>query len=110
MSGGKIFGESRKWLNPLKSNDTGMMSWIVCIDEWSPKYVDVSVGFWDCGRKIDLDLGFSTDKQKTVKERAAKINTMISELEKVRDNMSAAYLYSLENPELNVEESDDETP
>jgi hypothetical protein len=80
----------RKWLNPKDHNDTGLIAYSVLTDEgdeWAS--VDAFLDIWDCSRKISLNFCFDNDKQ--AKNRAKKIDYMISALEEMKEAMAEAY-------------------
>lgn len=81
---------SRKWLNPKGHYDTGAIQWDVRCSG-SIHTIESDLSIWDCGKKITLN--FSAYKPQDLKERAKKINLLISELEALRDALGEAYDY-----------------
>ena len=85
----KQYGSTRRWLNPKKSDDTGMLSWEVSASSWG---IDASFDIWDCSRKISLSFDVyrgSADTQGIA--RAAKIDILIEELQNMKAAMGRAY-------------------
>jgi hypothetical protein len=98
MSDEKYFGRSRKWLNPERSSDTGMVSWEVSV--WNgDRYIDGTFHVWDCSRKISLDFNCSVDKPDKCKQRADKFDILIKELQDMREAMGKALDYANQNTE-----------
>jgi hypothetical protein len=90
----KIDKGARKWLNPHRHDDTGMFSWFVeyesDLEEHYPTdWVDASLDVWDCSRKASLNFGFSNEKQ--AKQRAEKIDMLITALQDMKKAMAEAY-------------------
>lgn len=88
MSKEKHYLRKRAWLNPTKSEDTGAVSCYVSSYEGDP-YVDGDLSIWDCGRKVSLN--FSIYSEKDAKDRAKKINTLISTLQEMKSALGKAY-------------------
>ncbi len=86
----KKFMNKREWLNRPDHYDSGAVHTKVYADGLN---VDAEVCIWDCSRKITLN--FRCD-EKDVKERAEKLNKLISHLTEMRDAMGKAYEYHLE--------------
>lgn len=80
---------TRKWLNPKSSGDSGMVTWYVEGDLDSAYFIDATFSIWDCSRKINLNFSFSSAK--AAKERADKIDFLITELQDMKDHLAIAY-------------------
>ena len=70
----KRIHHSRKFLNPKKG-----VALIETAGRAGVEYVDASVTIGDCHRRIDLDFSFANKKQR--KERLAKLELLIGELQ-----------------------------
>lgn len=79
----KVIGRGRKFLSS-RFDEGGSICWEVTQDTWK-KSKDIS-GFLtlrDCSRSITLEFSVMTEKQR--KQRLKKLDTLIVELEKMRD-------------------------
>lgn len=79
---------SRKWLNPKGHWDTGAIQWEVRTSG-TIHVIEGNLSIWDCGRKITLN--FSAYNPQDLKQRARKLELLISELEEFREAMGKAY-------------------
>ena len=55
--------DKRKWLNPKRSSNSGMITWGAELDY---QYLTMDMGIWDCSRKVVLDFGFGTETGRAV--------------------------------------------
>ena len=81
---------NRQWLNPADHFDTGMVASSVeayVDDDWTS--VDVNLSIWDCSRKVNIDLSFSTVKE--ARQRADKIDLLLRELATIRCKMEEGF-------------------
>ena len=92
-----IYRTSRKFLNPAKSYDTGILEWKV---EQYGAGIDASFSVWDCTKKIVLDFSFTESKEANA--RAKKIQILIDELISFRESIADA----LSNSILTYEEEE----
>lgn len=93
-----IHRTSRKFLNPAKSYDTGILEWKV---EQYDEGIDATFSIWDCYKKIVLD--FNLHDELTAKQRAKKLQILIDELISFREAIADA----LSNSVLTYEDKDD---
>lgn len=83
----KYYLNKRKWLNPIRHEDSGAVHYSVYNGDYG--WVDADLTIWDCSRKITLNLGFSNPTE--AKQRAIKINSLIKALEEMKKAMGEAY-------------------
>lgn len=91
----KIDKGARQWLNPERHDDTGMFAWFVEYerdenDSYPSDWVEAALDIWDCSRKVSLNFGFSNEKQ--AKQRAEKIDMLITALQDMKKVMAEAYV------------------
>lgn len=82
---------NRTWLNPLKSDDDGMIKWGVYQDG---EFVNAEFAIWDCSRKVSLNFDFSSADVRyntSGEERAKKLDLLIKELTDMRKALGEAY-------------------
>lgn len=94
---------NRVWLNPLKSDDDGMLKWEV---EQNGQFVTAEFSIWDCSRKASLSFDFSSVKNKystSGEERAKKLDLLIKELTDMRKAMGEAYVLAHESEQPCIE-------
>lgn len=88
---------SRKWLNPPSHYDTGSVAWEVRTSGGDCS-IEAELVIRDCSRRTTLN--FFCESPKDLQERAAKINTLIDELTKMRAALGEAYeLIDWQTPE-----------
>ncbi len=71
--------QSRKWLNPLDSDDTGHVSYHIEIYDDEDSYIDAEFCISDCDRKSRLNFDCMT--QKDVTTRVKKLRILHQQLE-----------------------------
>lgn len=81
---------ARRFLNPAKSYDTGILEWKV---EQYDNGVDALFAVWDCSKKIVLDFGFHDEL--TANQRAKKLQILIDELVSFRETIADALSNSI---------------
>ena len=96
----KIYLNKRTWLNPVGHWNSGAIAYKVMRDEYS---VDGTLSFWDCSKKITLDLCIHDPK--SAKQVANKVDLMLSALTEIKENLGKAYSDLLDDPKY---EEDDE--
>ena len=92
MNKQKLYVNKRKWLNPIDISNSGAISYVVSswtYDGEEEKYIDGEFSIWDCGRKITLDMSFSSLIGS--KNVANKIDKLIESLEDIKCALGKAY-------------------
>jgi len=96
----KTYIEKRKWLNPVGHWNTGAIAYSVIYDYG----ISANLSLWDCGRKVTLDLSVSDEK--SAKQVAKKIDTLIESLQEMKQALGEAYQDNLDG--VTNDEYDDE--
>ena len=74
---------SRGFLNP----DRGMAAFEASVDIWHPTLSDISFKISDCNRQVSLD--FSYDGQEAKDKILIKVQTLVDELNKLKEQIIA---------------------
>lgn len=74
---------SRGFLNP----ERGMAAFDVQVEIWHPTLSDVSFKISDCNRQVSLD--FSYDGQEAKDKILVKVQTLVDELNKLKEQLIA---------------------
>lgn len=101
MTDTKYYLDKREWLNPKRHEDSGAIQYYVSHDGYG--WVDGSLTIWDCGRKVTLNLSFSS--QTAAKQRAIKVNKLIHALEEMKKALGEAY-NDINTKEIEIEDYD----
>lgn len=83
----------RKWLNPISSNNTGLVQYKVIKDKDGG--VDSNFAVQDCSRKITLD--FYTYTPKDVKEALVKVDILYESIKEFREALYKANSREIED-------------
>ena len=90
---------ARRFLNPKHHWDTGILEWNV---EQTNGYTDARFDIWDCSKKISLS--FNIVNEIDAKNRAKKLEILITELTNFREALADALANSVLRP---IDDEDD---
>lgn len=78
----------RAWLNPVESDDTGMIRARIEQDKWNPKRLCVNayLVIHDCDRNVTLNFEFKDEDER--EERLHKVDSLICFLGEFREALS----------------------
>jgi len=77
---------TRQWLNPKSSSDTGAISVTATAEAYG---VEAEVVIRDCARQITLDFSFCGKTE--LKQRTVKLNKIITDITRLRDSLPEAF-------------------
>lgn len=82
-----MFERSKTFLSD-SHEEFGRVSWYVDDNPSWGDYLDAQLNIWDCDKGICLD--FTCEKKKHVDKRIEKLDTLITELQKMKSSLEKA--------------------